>query len=34
MADHKWRWAYTAIGTSVIVLLLVLIGTDVVDLVP
>ena len=32
MADHKWRWAYTAIGTSVIVLLLVLIGSDVVDL--
>lgn len=32
LADHKWRWAYTAIGTSVIVLLLVLIGADLVEL--
>lgn len=32
LADHRWRWAYTAIGTSVIVLLLVLIGADVVEL--
>jgi hypothetical protein len=32
LADHKWRWAYTAIGSSVIVLLLVLITHDLVDL--
>ena len=31
-ADHKWRWAYTAVGTGVIVLLGILIATDVVDL--
>lgn len=27
-ADHKWRWAYTAIATVVIAFLLVLMATD------
>ena len=31
-ADHRWRWAYTAVGASVIVLLLVLMAGDVADL--
>jgi len=31
-ANHKWRWAYTVIGTSVIGLLLVLIASDVAEL--
>jgi hypothetical protein len=31
-ADHKWRWAYTAVGTSVIVLLVILMAGDIVDL--
>lgn len=31
-ANHKWRWAYTAIGLSVIALLLVLIAGDVAEL--
>ncbi|WCO68972.1 hypothetical protein PO878_09570 [Iamia majanohamensis] len=31
-ADHRWRWAYTAIGTTVIVLLLVLVVGDLVEL--
>ncbi len=31
-ADHRWRWAYTAIGGTVIVLLLVLIARDLVEL--
>ena len=31
-ADHRWRWAYTAIGTSVIALLCVLIAGDVAEL--
>lgn len=31
-ADHKWRWAYTVVGTSVIVLLLILMAGDVADL--
>jgi hypothetical protein len=32
-ADHRWRWAYTAVGTSVIALLCVLIAADVAELV-
>ena len=31
-ARHRWRWAYTAISLSVIGLLLVLMGQDIVDL--
>lgn len=31
-ADHKWRWGYTAIATIVIGLLLVLMATDVAEL--
>lgn len=31
-ADHKWRWAYTAIALTVITLLLVLMVEDVFDL--
>lgn len=31
-ADHRWRWPYTAVGTSVILLLLVLMAGDVADL--
>ena len=31
-AQHRWRWAYTAIAVTVIALLLVLMGQDVVDL--
>jgi len=31
-ADHKWKWAYTAIALTVITLLLVLMVEDVVDL--
>lgn len=31
-ADHKWRWAYTVVGTSVMVLVLVLMAGDVADL--
>jgi hypothetical protein len=31
-ADHKWRWAYTGIATVVIGFLLVLMATDVADL--
>lgn len=31
-ADHRWRWAYTAVGVSVIALLLVLVVGDVVEL--
>lgn len=31
-ADHRWRWAYTAVGAGVIVLLLVLMAGDVADL--
>lgn len=33
MADHKYRWAYTAFGAVVLVLLAVGIGTDIVRLV-
>ena len=32
-ADHRWRWAYTAIALSVIALLLVLMVEDILDLV-
>ncbi len=32
-ADHRWRWAYTAIALTVIALLLVLMVEDIVDLV-
>lgn len=32
-ADHRWRWAYTAVGLSVIALLLVLMAQDIVSLV-
>jgi hypothetical protein len=32
-ADHRWRWAYTAIALTVIALLLVLMVEDVVGLV-
>jgi hypothetical protein len=31
-ADHKWRWAYTAIATVVIGFLLVLMATDAAEL--
>jgi hypothetical protein len=31
-ADHRWRWAYTAIGVSVIALVCVLIASDVAEL--
>jgi hypothetical protein len=31
-ADHKWRWAYTGIATVVIGFLLVLMATDVAEL--
>ena len=31
-ANHRWRWGYTVIGTSVIGLLLVLIASDVAEL--
>lgn len=31
-ADHRWRWAYTAIALTVITLLLVLMVEDLVDL--
>lgn len=27
-ADHRWRWAYTAVGTTVIVMLVVLVTSD------
>ncbi len=32
-ADHRWRWAYTALALAVIALLLVLMGQDVAKLV-
>ncbi|MGE3619794.1 MAG: hypothetical protein AB7L84_04950 [Acidimicrobiia bacterium] len=32
LSDHRWRWAYTAVGGTVIVLLLVLMGEDLVHL--
>jgi hypothetical protein len=32
-ADHRWRWAYTAIALTVIALLLVLMVDDIFDLV-
>jgi hypothetical protein len=32
-ADHRWRWAYTAISLTVIALLLVLMVEDILDLV-
>jgi len=32
-ADHRWRWAYTAVGAGVIVLLVVLMAGDVAELV-
>ncbi len=32
LADHRWRWGYTAIGLSVIGLLVVLLAQDVVEL--
>ena len=31
-ADHRWRWAYTVVGASVIVLLSILMAGDVADL--
>ena len=31
-ADHKWRWAYALIGSTVIVLLVVLMASDVAEL--
>jgi hypothetical protein len=31
-ADHRWRWAYTAIALTVIALLLVLMVEDILDL--
>lgn len=31
-ADHKWRWPYTVVSLTVIVLLLILMGGDVADL--
>ncbi len=31
-ADHKWRWGYTAIGTAVIGLLVVLVVSDLFEL--
>jgi hypothetical protein len=32
-ADHRWRWAYTAIALTVIALLLILMVEDIFDLV-
>lgn len=32
LADHRWRWGYTAIGLSVIGLLVVLLVQDLVEL--
>lgn len=32
LADHRWRWAYTALGVSVIVLVVALMAGDVADL--
>ncbi|MDD9370853.1 MAG: hypothetical protein PV358_12120, partial [Acidimicrobiales bacterium] len=32
-ADHRWRWAYTALAVTVIALLLVLMAQDVATLV-
>lgn len=32
-ADHRWRWAYTTVGTAVIALLVVLVARDVAELV-
>jgi hypothetical protein len=32
-ADHRWRWAYTAIALTVIALLLILMVEDILDLV-
>jgi hypothetical protein len=32
MADHRWRWAYTAVGGTVMALLVVLIALDVAEL--
>jgi hypothetical protein len=32
-ADHRWRWAYTAIALTVIALLLILMVADILDLV-
>jgi hypothetical protein len=32
-ADHRWRWAYTAIALCVIALLIVLMVTDIADVV-
>jgi hypothetical protein len=32
LAEHRWRWAYTVVGLSVIGLLLVLMVEDLVDL--
>jgi hypothetical protein len=32
-ADHRWRWAYTAVALTVIALLLVLMVEDILDLV-
>ncbi len=31
-ADHRWRWGYTAIGTTVIALLVVLVVGDLIEL--
>lgn len=31
-ADHRWRWAYTAVALTVIALLLVLMAEDIVSL--
>ncbi len=32
MADHRWRWAYTAVGGIVMVMLVVLIALDLAEL--
>jgi hypothetical protein len=32
MAEHRWRWAYTAIGGTVMAMLVVLIALDLVEL--
>lgn len=32
LADHRWRWAYTAVGASVMVLVLILMAEDVAGL--
>jgi hypothetical protein len=32
MADHRWRWAYTAVGGTVMAMLVVLIALDLVEL--